>query len=133
MENYLENYKKNNKLLFKYLGYSEKEVDYKNFAPHNPIVGFEILRWVMHKINHNPRNGCKMRIIVSMRDEESEIYIQEWHDTTKSNGYVTVVHHKEFCQINENDVDKKTYEDEVINVSHKAAYNACVDFIIKTT
>ena len=127
MENYLENYKKYNKLLFKYLGYSESEVDYKTFNPHNSVGGFEILRWVMHKINHNPRDGYKMRIILSMKDEETEIFIQEWHDTTRSDGYVVVVHHKEICKLKKEDVDKKTYEDEIINVSHRVVYNACID------
>lgn len=131
MENYLENHKKYNKILFKYLGYNEKEVDYKQFSPHDPLMGYEILRWVMHKINHNPKEGYKMKIIATMRDESAEVFIQEWHDVLKSNGYVCVVHCKEECKLDKQTCDKNAYEEELINISHRAAYNACVDYIIK--
>jgi len=133
MENYLANYKKYNKLLFKYMGYKEEEMDYKLFSPHDPIIGFEILRWVVHKINHNPRDGYKMRVIISMKDDESEIFIQEWYDTSKADGYVNIVHHKESCIFEKDKVDKEVYKEELLAVSHRALYNACVDFVIKFT
>lgn len=133
MENYLENHKKYNKLLFKYLGYSEKEMDYGIFAPDKSIGGFEILRWVMHKINCNPKDGYKMKIIVSVKEEETDVVIQEWYDTSRLDGYVNVVSHKEICNLKKEETEKKIYENEIINVSHRAVYNACVDFIIKTS
>jgi len=131
MENYLENYKKYNKTLFKFMGYDEKELDYKLFAPHDPVIGSEILRWVIHKINHNPREGYKMRTIISMKDDETEVFIQEWHNTSKPDGYVNVVSHKETCELKKEETEKEIYKNVVLEVSHKAMYNACVDFIIK--
>lgn len=133
MENYFANTKKYNKIIYKYMGYADGEVDYKSFTPEHPVAGFEILRWVMHKINHNPREGYKLRILISMKDEETEIFIQEWFDPTKPDGYVNVVHHKEICTLKKEEVDKEVYKNELLNLSHRAIYNACVDYIIKTT
>lgn len=115
------------------MGYENKDVEYKDFYPHDHIIGFEILRWIMHKINHNPREGYKMRIIMLMRDDETEIFIQEWHNTSKPDGYVNVVHHKEICALKKEETDKEIYKDAILQVSHKAVYNSCVDFIIKTS
>ena len=131
MENYFENHKKHNKTLFKYLGYEGKDVDYKQFAPHDTTMGFEILRWVMHKITHNPKPEKIMRVIVSMKDEETEVFIQEWFDTSRTDGYINVVSHKEKCTAKKEDSD--IYEEALLQVSHKAVYNACVDYIIKTS
>jgi len=129
MENYLENHKKYNKVLFKYMGYG-KDVDYTHFTPHDHVGGFEILRWVMHKINHNPKEGKQMRVIISMKDIETDIFIQEWYDTTKSDGFINIVSIKEKCTTKE---DEDSYQDDVLETSLRATYNACVDFIIKTT
>lgn len=133
MENYLENYKKHNKTLFKYLGYTGKDVDYKDFNPHDSLMGFEILRWVIHKISHNPREGYKMKVLVSIKDAATEVLIQEWHNTSKPDGFVNVVYHSEVCDLVKEDVSKEVYEEAIINTSHRAAYNACVDYIIKTS
>jgi len=133
MENYLANHKKYNKILFKYLGYNEKEVEYKTFAPHDPTMGFEILRWVLHKINHNPKEGFVMRTIISMRDELTEIYIQEWFDVLRPDGFINVVSHRESCELKKEGTDKNAYQDAVLGASHRTVYNACVDYIIKTT
>lgn len=133
MENYLENHKKYNKLLFKYMGYEEEGLDYKSFTPHDPLMGFEILRWVLHKINLHPRDGYKMRVILSMKDDETEVIIQEWYDTSKPDGYINIVHHREICGLKKEETDKETYKEAVLEVSHRAVYNACVDFIIKFT
>lgn len=134
MENYLENYKKYNKILYKFMGYDvNKELDCNQFIPHDTICGFEILRWVMHKINHNPREGFQIRILLSMKDEDSEIFIQEWHDTSKKDGYVNIVHCKELCPYKKGEVDKQVYENAILDVSHRVVYNACVDYVIKTT
>ena len=62
---------------------------------------------------------------------ESEIFIQEWHDVTKKDGYVNVVHYKEVCELKKEDVSKEVYEDAILEVSHRVVYNACVDYIIK--
>lgn len=131
MENYLSNPRKYNKLLFKFLAF-EGDVDYNMFKPDDPIIGYEILRWVVHKINHNPKPGMKMRTIISMRDEDAEVYIQEWYDVTKSDGYINIVHHKESCDVKKEEVDKEVYKDAILATSHRALYNACIDFIIKT-
>jgi len=131
MENYLANPKKYNKILFKYLGYDE--ADYSQFSPHDPVIGFEFLRWIMHKINHNPRDGYKMRVLLSIKDDETEVFIQEWHDTSKPDGYVNVVQHKGVCDLKKEETDKEIYQDAILQVSHRAVYNACVDFVIKYT
>ena len=132
MENYFANPKKYNKILFKYLGYGA-EVDCKTFTPEDPFIGFEILRWVIHKINHNPKEGYKMRTIISIKDEETEVFIQQWYDTTKADGYINVVSHKEVCEANGGGVEKKQYEHALLSTSHKAVYNSCVDYIIKAS
>jgi hypothetical protein len=133
MENYLANSKKYNKMLYKYMGYDGKDVDYKDFCPHDPTLGFEILRWMFHKINHNPKEGYKMKVILTMRDDESEVFIQQWHDTSKRDGYINIVHCKEVCELKKEEVSKEIYHDAILQVSHRAAYNACVDYLIKTT
>ena len=113
------------------MGYEDKDVEYKNFCPHDKTMGTEILRWVIHKISHNPREECKIRTIISIKDVETTVFIQEWHNTAKPDGYVNVVHQKEICDLKESETDKETYQDALIQVSHRAIYNACVDFIIK--
>ena len=133
MENYFASFKKYNKIIYKYMDYAEGEIDYKLFTPEHPVCGFEILRWVMHKISHNPREGYKIRILLSMKDEDSEIFIQEWYDPTKLDGYVNVVHHKESCIFKKEATDKEVYKNELLQISHRVVYNACVDYIIKTT
>jgi len=133
MINYIEDYKKYNKLLYKFLGYNKDEVDSKSFTPHHNVMGYEMLRWVMRKINYNPKEGMKMRIITSVKDDETEVFIQEWFDISKPDGFINIVNHKETCQFEKDEVSKEIYEDEILNVSHRAMYNACVDYIIKTT
>ena len=132
MENYFENHKKYNKILFKYLGYG-KDIDYSLFTPEDHVSGFEILRWVMHKINHNPKEGKTMRIIISMKDVSTEVFIQEWYDTTKSDGFINIVAHKELCEYKKDEVSDPQFHQAVLETSHKATYNACVDYIIKTS
>ena len=131
MENYLENYKKYNKVLYKYMGYDNGELEFANFVPHDPTIGFEILRWVLHKISHNPRDGYKMRVLLSMKDEETEIFIQEWYDVSNPRGFINIVQHREACGLKKEDVDKNKYRDAILDVSHRVVYNACVDFAIK--
>ena len=133
MENYFENHKKYNKVLFKYLGYEGTDVDYKQFTPHDSILGFEILRWVMHKIMFNPPSGSQIKIITYMKKDECEIYIQQWHDVSRTGGYVNVVHCKEICDLNGDVTEKKIFEEAILQLSHRATYNACVDYIIKTS
>ena len=133
MENYLEDYKKYNKVLFKFLGYEKGEVDYKYFTPEDSILGSEILRWIMHKINHNPKKGKMMRIITSVKAEETEIFIQEWYDVTKADGFINIVNSKEVCGLKKENSDAFLYKEAVLGTYHKALYNACVDFIIKTS
>ena len=133
MENYFANPKKYNKTLFKYMGYGKDEVDYNQFKPEDHVIGYEILRWVLHKINHNPKEGKKMRVIISMKDEETEIFIQEWYDVIKPDGYINVVHHKEVCPVKKDEVGAAELKEEILTTSHRALYNACVDFIVKTT
>jgi hypothetical protein len=132
MENYLINPRKYNKILFKYMNF-EGDVDYSKFKPDDSIIGFELLRWVMHKINNNPKEGMKMRVIVSMKDEETEVIIQEWYNALKPDGFVNIVKHKEVCELKKSETDKNLYKDAVLATSHRAVYNACVDFIIKTS
>jgi uncharacterized protein (UPF0335 family) len=74
-----------------------------------------------------------MRILFSVKDEETEIFFQEWHNVSKQDGFVNVVHIKEVCAVKKEDVDKQVYENAILDVTHRAAYNGCVDFIIKTT
>lgn len=133
MENYIENHKKYNKLLFKYMGYEEENVDYKTFIPHDYVVGTSILMLMIQKINHSPKNGNKMRVIISIKDEETEVFIQEWHDPSKKTGYVNVVHIKEVCRLKKGECDKNEYKEDVLKTMHRAIYNACVDFVIKVT
>ena len=132
MENYLKNPRKYNKVIFKYMDF-DAGVEFSAFKPDDPIIGCEFLRWVMHKINHNPKDGMKMRIIISMKDEETEVFIQEWYNTQKPDGFVNVVQHKECCEVKKGDVEVNVYKEAVLATSHKAIYNACVDFIIKTS
>ncbi len=130
-EDYFLNYKKYNKILFKYIGFEKQEVDFKKFVPHDAIIGFEMLRWVMYKIlSKKSEDGHKIKILTSNTASSTRILIQEWHDSHSPNGYVNVVDVKE---VYPKDAEEMSREEKLLLTPHKALYNACVDFIIKTT
>lgn len=112
---YFDNPTKYNKLFWKYVDFRDKndqhpeEID----SGFTPDTEYECLRYVLLKIRKNPREGAKIRIVIYIKDDESEVYIQEWYDTANPKGYVNVVHTK-------------------AQTEHRAAYNACVEYILKT-
>lgn len=116
MENYYDNPAKYNKVLWKYLGLKDKETDLhpeevnENFKPEEH---YEILRWIMHKIKKSPRPGYLIRILIGLKADETEVYIQEWYDIKNAHGHVDVVR-----------VSAKK--------EHEAIYNACVNYVLKT-
>ena len=116
MEDYYENIKKYNKVLWKYLGLkSPGTEDYDTVHEHfTPQENMEILNWVLHKIKKTPREGYQNRIVIFIKEEESEITIQEWFDVKSPKGFVNITKVK----------GKSEY---------RAIYNACVDYIIKTS
>lgn len=127
MGNYYSDYKKYNKTLYNFLEYKEEDVSIKEFSPHDEVCGFEILRWVLHKITSNPPNKTsKIRMVSLVKELEVEFYIQEWYDITKKDGYVNISHVKECFDVNS--FDKKT---EMLNMHLRAFYNICVDYILK--
>ena len=130
MENYFLNPQKYNKIIYKFLGYEEK-MDNEKFCPDNAISGFEILRWVMHKICTNPKEGRVLKTQISIKAKTTRIDIQEWYDIKKQSGFVNIVQCEYGCDLKKEDVSENTYKNEIINVSHIAMYNACVDFILK--
>ena len=133
MESYFEDTKKYNKILYKYL-YPKKEIEYSLFIPEHPVAGNEIVRWVAQKILHNPKEGMQIKIATTQWKHVTHVFIQEWYDITKPDGFVNVVHWKEKNKFfNTLDVDKEELKEELLSVSHRAMYNACVDYIIKTT
>jgi hypothetical protein len=132
MENYVENYKKYNKILFKYMGY-EEETNYEYFVPHNYVIGTNILMLAIQKINHSLRNENKMRVIISIKDNETEVFVQEWYDLSKKAGHINIVHIKEMCEFKKGECSEEYYREDVLKTMHRAIYNACVDFVIKAT
>jgi len=110
------------------MNYEKDEISYELFQPEHPISGYEITRWVMHKIIHNPKPNKQIRFINLVKEKETEVFVQEWYDINSPKGYVNIVHLKEKCNCN-----KKNIKEEIIATSHRALYNACVDYIIKTT
>lgn len=131
MENYIENYKKHNKTLFKFMGYSDEQVNYDTFIPHDSITGICILMLIVSKINQMSTDDLKMRAIISVKEDDTEVFIQEWYDTIRPDGYVNVVHVKEFCLVEKTEENKAEYKEENLKMTHRAIYNACVDFVIK--
>ena len=116
MENYYENIKKYNKILWKYLDLKDvndigQEKINEAFSPQDNM---EILNWVLHKIKKNPREGYLNRIVIFIKEVETEVTIQEWFDVTKPKGFVNVVKISEKSE-------------------YRAIYNACVDYIIKNS
>lgn len=122
MEDYLKNFKKYNKLIYKFM-YNKIDDDYQYFIPNDAVSGVGILFLTIHKINNMFLGSDKMRFLLSIKKNEVEIYIQRWHDVSKKDGYVNIVHIKENCLENQK---------EIIDITHKVIYNSCVDFIIKT-
>jgi len=113
--NYFEESKKHRKLLWDYLGIHKdgkiiKSVD-KDFKPEEH---FELLRLIYHKIRNTPREGHIIKIIKELYADKCRVTIQEWFDTSKPEGHYEVVK-----------VEDKN--------EHRAVYNACVEFIIKTS
>lgn len=133
MESYFDSCKKYNKILYKFM-YPESEIEYSLFTPEHPISGFEMVRWVMAKILHNPKGDNLLAVKTTNWDGVSHVFIQEWYNLDLPNGFVNIVHWKEKSIYGkEADVNKDILKEELLSVSHRALYNACVDYIIKTT
>ena len=133
MESYFEDTKKYNKVLYKYM-YPKMEIEYNLFTPDHPVSGYEIVRWAMQKILHNSKQGINLKLAISQWQHVTHVFIQEWYDLSKPNGYVNIVHWKEKNKYFDNpDIDKDKLKEELLSVSHRALYNACIDYIIKTT
>jgi type V secretory pathway adhesin AidA len=81
----------------------------------------------LQKILNNPKNpNNKIRLVSLVKEKETEYFLQDWYDITKPDGYVNISNVKEFY--NENTDNPKN---ELLNVSLRAFYNVCVDYIIK--
>ena len=131
MENYLENYKKYNKILYKFLGFDKQGIDFKDFFIHDKTCGGELLRWTLQKIIHCAKDGCKMKVMEQIKSNEVEIYIQEWFDVSRKDGFICIVEIKEKNSLDKEVVSKITYFNESMDMLHRALYNACVDYLIK--
>lgn len=116
MEDYFENPKKYNKVIWKYLDIENP--DNNNIKDimlvFEPEKDYGILRRTLYKIKTNPKEGSIIKIIICIKADETEVVIQDWYNVNDTEGRVNVVKLKAKTEI-------------------RAVYNACVDYIIKTS